>query len=383
MVPIEVDFSELQRAALQMGAEPVKFSVGIQSAPIRPIDVWLKTGIVLDDLSEVDAANGLLNYKGRQILLYIQDQGRSIQQVLQDGSTGRRFHLSDCKTLKEMRDKGRFERYVVTQNMDGEFPVSGKDPITNEQIEGTANLWVCQYCLSQLNYKGATKGNRREIAKNFDICEFFSMYSSFFSHLPRRNAGTPEEEGYTQDWSLVAARYKTSKNFKCESCGVDLSEERQLLHVHHKNGVKSDNFHANLRALCACCHRKQPQHDHMFVRHADTQTITRLCRKQGLLQPTGWASTRKYCDPGLHGFVDALEPECKQAPEVGLDVQDQSRAIVAYLELAWPNTRVGVAISDKDCEAARKAGWRVWTMNEALQHVQEFAIQACGRRRPA
>ena len=383
MVPIEVNFGGLQRAAQKMGAETVEFSVRNQAEPIIPIDIELETGIVLDGLSDVYAFNGLLGYKGRQILLYIQDQGASIQKVLEDGEKGRKFHLSDCKTLKEMRDKGRFERYVVTQNLDGDFPVLGLDWNSKTLIEGTANLWVCQNCLAQLNYKGAAKGNRREIARNFDVKEFFSTYSSFFPHMPRRKAGKPEQEYYTKDWADVATAYKAGKRFKCESCGVYLGGHRNLLHVHHKNGVKGDNHHANLRAFCACCHREQPQHGHMFVRHADTQIITRLRRQQGLLRAVGWASTLKYCDPGLHGLVDALEPYCALAPEVGLDVQDGSHAVVASLELAWPNSRVGVAISDKDNEAARKAGWRVWTMIEALQHVQEFAVQACGRRRPA
>lgn len=380
MAPLNVDFDGLKAAVQKMGADPVDFSVRTQTAPITPIDIELERGIVLDDLSEVDASNGLLSYKGRQILLYIQDQGSSIQQVLHDGSQGRRFHLSDCKTLKEMRDRGRFERYVVTQNLDGEFPVSGVDWKSKELVEGTANLWACQNCLKELNYKGAASGSARSVAETFDIEEFFSVYSSFFPHLPRRRAGHHEEDGYTPDWPQVAAHYKASKDFKCESCGVNLGGHKHLLHVHHKNGVKGDNSRANLRALCACCHREQPHHGRMFVPHADSQIITRLRREQGLLRPTGWDNTLKYCDPGLHGLLDALKPYCTKAPEVGVDVQDKSHAVVAELEIAWPDTRVGVAISKEDLEAAGRAGWRVWSMIDALQNIHDLASAASGRR---
>lgn len=380
MVSWNVDFNGLKAAVQKMGADPVDFSVRTQTAPITPIGIELERGIVLDDLSEVDASNGLLAYKGHQILLYIQDQGSAIQQVLHDGSKGRRFHLADCKTLKDMRERGRFERYVVTQNLDGEFPVSGVDWKTKELVEGTANLWVCQNCLKELNYKGAANGKTYQIAKDFDIEEFFSTYSSFFPHLPRRRAGRHEEDGYTPDWPQVAAHYKASQDFNCESCGVNLSGQKNLLHVHHKNGVKGDNRHSNLQALCACCHRDQPQHGWMFVSHKDTQSITRLRREQGLLQPESWDNVFKYCDPGLQGLLDAVQPLCRKPPEVGVDVQDASHAVVAELELAWPETRVGIAISEQDRDAACKAGWRVWSMIEAVQKAQEFVTLACGGR---
>ncbi|BCO31187.1 HNH endonuclease [Thiohalobacter sp. COW1] len=383
-MPLDVDFSDLLRAVRKMGAEPVDFSVHSQAEPITQIDIELERGIVLNDWNDVDSSNGLLSYKGRQILLYIQDHTRKgVHQTLKDGKKGNRFHISDCKTLKMMREGGRFERYVVTQNLDGDFKVSGEDWHTKEYIEGIAKLQVCQNCLKELNYKGAGNSGARNIAETFDIEEFFSVYSSFFPHLPRRRAGEHEYDSYTKDWAQVAAHYKSEKNFICESCGVDLGGHKKLLHVHHKNGLKGDNSRPNLQALCSCCHREQPLHGQMFIPHADTQLITRLRREQGLLKPTGWTNALRYCDPGLHGLVDALEPHCSIAPEVGLDVQDSSYAVVANLELAWPETRIGIAISEEDREAARKAGWSVWTMIEALQNIQGLASHACGEIKPA
>lgn len=379
-MPLDVDFSDLLRAVRKMGAEPVDFSVHSQAKPITQIDIELETGIVLNDWNDVDSSNGLLSYKGRQILLYIQDHTRKgIHQTLRDGKKGNKFHIFDCKTLKMMREGGRFERYVVTQNLDGEFHVSGTDWHTKEYVEGIAKLQVCQNCLKELNYKGATNGGARNIAQDFNIEEFFSVYSSFFPYLPRRRAGNHEDDNYTKDWPNIAAHYKAEKNFKCESCGVDLSGYKNLLHVHHKNGVKGDNSRKNLQALCSCCHREQPLHGQMFVSHADTQLITRLRREQGLLRPSEWSKAFKYCDPGLHGLLDALQPHCRKPPEVGVDVQDSTHAVVAELEIAWPDSKVGVAISDDDREAARKAGWHVWSMVDALQNIESFSVKACGR----
>jgi hypothetical protein len=41
---------------------------------------------------------------------------------------------------------------------------------------------------------------------------------------------------------------------------------KDLLHVHHINGVKSDNSEMNLRVLCQYCHGEQPNHEHMKQR---------------------------------------------------------------------------------------------------------------------
>ena len=35
------------------------------------------------------------------------------------------------------------------------------------------------------------------------------------------------------------------------------------LHVHHKNGMKNENFDYNLQVLCLGCDTDQPQHGHL------------------------------------------------------------------------------------------------------------------------
>jgi hypothetical protein len=358
-----------------MGAEPVAFSLESQTQPLGPIDIKLEKGIELIDLKEVESNNGLLSYQERQILLYIQDQGSRIKKVLEDGSQGRKFHVANCKTLKNMRTRGRFERYVVTNRLDGEFYVAGSDWHTGQNIEGYAQLQVCQNCLEALNYKDAQHRRKREIVQSFDIQKFFSTYSSFFSHLPQRWAGRKEEEDYTADWPQVAACYKASKNFTCESCGANLRSHKQLLHGHHRNGVKSDNRESNLMALCAACHREQPHHGHMFVRHAEMRTINYLRREQGLLHNAEWNKVLKFCDPGLKGVLDICRHQSTSVPEVGFGVQDAEGVVVANLDLAWPQQRVGLAISDEDRVAAQKSGWRIWRMREALENIEQFTIE--------
>lgn len=366
---LNVDLSSLKEAVRLMGAKPVEFSIERERKPLDPVDIELGDGIELPSLKEVESHNGLLGYKGRQILLYIKDHGPNVAAALEDGRQGRKFHVADCKTLQEMRAKGRFERYVVTNRLDGEFHISGKDWRTGQDNEGYARLWVCQNCLKLLNYKGAQRGGVRDIAKFFDIEEFFSTYSSFFTHLPSRYAGDGAQEGYTQDWSQIAARYKADQDFRCQSCGVNLHAQKHLLHVHHRNGVKSDNRRSNFIALCAACHREQPDHGHMFVAHEDMRTINRLRQEQGVLEDLGWEEVFKFCDPALHGALDAYRARGASVPEVGYDIQNAAKAVVANLEIAWPREKTGIAISAADQDAARKAGWKVYSMIEALENL--------------
>ena len=365
---LSVDLSGLQAAVERMGADQVPFDLGRARTVIPQIEVELPDGFEIS-VDEVDNEDGLLSYEGRQVLLYIQDHGPNIETALEDGAQGKKFHVADCRTLQEMRRKGRFERYVVTNRLDGQFYISGFDWRTKREREGWTELRVCQNCLKKLNYQGARQGKAWSIAKTFSIEEFFATYSSFFPHMPSRQAGDAESDVYTEDWAQVAGRYKAEKEFRCESCRVNLRDNRQLLHVHHKSGVKSDNSHNNLMALCAACHREQSDHGHMFVPHEQMKTINRLRNEQGVIRGAGWDEAFEFCDPGLHGILHACKATGQPAPEIGYDIENERSEVIANLEIAWPGRRAGVAISEADRAAAQKVGWRVQSMMEALDQM--------------
>src|SRR5215467_3250315 len=68
-------------------------------------------GVTVDDISQIQPLpDGTLVYKGRRILLYIRDRrafaGQNPQQILP------KFHVANCSTLDQMRQQGRFARYV-------------------------------------------------------------------------------------------------------------------------------------------------------------------------------------------------------------------------------------------------------------------------------
>lgn len=367
-----MDFSDLYRCAEQMGAQEVDFTVDVSAPPIEPIDLALREGleIALDDISY---EGGLLSYEGRQILLYIKDHGRWINKALEDGKQGKRFHVADCRTLQEMRAKNRFDRYFVTNDLSGWFEVTGFDPETRKPRSGEAELRVCINCLKKLNYKGYVSGARnpkKTIWEPFRIDEFFQKYSSCFKYLPHHSED--DDAQYTEDWPLVSGRVKAERGFACEQCGVRLGEHKNLLHVHHINGHKSDNRDANLKVLCADCHRKQESHEHLFVSHGQMQMIARLRREQGILENSGWEEVIELADPAVEGVVLLCKSQGIPLPEVGYELQDSSGRVVGEVELAWPDRRLAVALSGQDQAAAEAQGWETWQMIEVLDKGESF-----------
>lgn len=373
---IQVDFEPLWRNVRQMGAGKADFKwVSDQGEADFTFDDQLsrREGVEVT-LEDLENSNGLLSVKGFQILLFIPDNGPSVSAVLSgEPEKGRRFHVADCRTLERMRREKRFERYKVTNNLSGSFHIHGKDSVTGQTMEGEARLLVCQNCLTYLNhknFKGKSRNDRASIVERFDIGEFFASYSSLFRRLPRNN-GFLDGAGYSDDWERISLAYRKAKDFVCENCGVDLSDHKRLLHTHHINGNKRDNRDANLRALCMDCHRKEPMHNHMQVRHRDMQLINQLRRKQALLYNDSWDEIFKLADPAVHGLLYHYKAKNKRKPQVGYDLIGPDQAVVAQLELAWPNSKQGIAIDQDDLNGALAAGWRVVSVGEALQLMNQ------------
>lgn len=127
----------------------MRINIDVQKEEV--INIELKKGKKIS-LSEVDMDGSLLSYAGRQVALYIRDHGEEAQAALEDGSQGRRFHITFCRTLKEMKRDG-LELYVATTDFSGDFHITGVDPENGIPLAGNADLEPCQNCLEQLGLK--------------------------------------------------------------------------------------------------------------------------------------------------------------------------------------------------------------------------------------
>jgi hypothetical protein len=215
---LNVNFDSLFKAAKKMGAKPVEIELTLQHVAIDPVDIELASGKEIE-LKYIDFIDGFPSHKGRQVLLYIKDHSfrDKIDEAIEDGSKGNKYHVADCTTIKSYRENGkkRFDRYMIMTNLSGDFPIAGTNQYTSEYIEGNTRLCVCKNCLKFLNYKGYST-NRSSVFSGFNLEAFFSTYSSFFEYLPNRMSVSSAKEKYSDDWGIVAGNYKAGKQFKCE-----------------------------------------------------------------------------------------------------------------------------------------------------------------------
>jgi len=357
---LHYDFSAVWAVVDRLGAQKRSFQLDRKSN-IEQIALELVKGveIKLDELGY--APSGLLSYKGMQVLLYIPDQGTAIAAVL-DGNrnAGRRFHIAHCDTLVEMKRKNRFERYIATRETTGSFAVQGFDPLAQTERDGVAPLHVCQNCLKKLNYKFA-QTNRSAVAvrDKFDLNEFFETYSSCFEYLPSRTSPVKGGTTYTADWADISKKLRSDSGWRCQGCSVTLSEHRHLMHVHHIDGVKSNNRPANLSVLCKACHRRQPLHEAMYVALEEMKIINRQRRKQSLL-PRDWNTALAHADPALFGLLGLARQQRRPPPEIAYVIGDE----VVMLDLAWPEQRYGVVIGPEI--PAPLEHWTVHNLTDAF-----------------
>lgn len=375
---LTVDFSALHQAVDHMGAADVYFELDLIVTEIEPIAAMLETGVELGkhiQLDEIDSSFGVLSFKGQQLMLYIPDQGCHIEQVILYGrgcAKGKKVHVAECNTLEMMREAGRFQRYGVISRTNGLFPVFGDDEQTGEELSQEAELNVCKNCLKVLNYQGySTKSQRgrQAVVQRFDFAIFFGTYSSYFNTLPGDNAAKAATN-YTDDWAVVSSQIKADNNDSCQQCGVNLQSVRRLLHVHHINGVKTDNSKHNLRSLCADCHKKQPYHGHLLVKHKDMLTINRLRRAQSKFDVHNYKKLVTHADTALEGLILKCQSAKLPIGELGLSIKCDNEYMP--LDLAWPRAKVAVLIRERDQKRVMAAGWNVFSVNDALVKFARF-----------
>lgn len=214
-------------------------------------------------LEQLQIHEHLFYHKGVLVSLYIQDMYKE---------TLPKLHIALCKTLQEMKNGGRFQRYVTSCSADKEREIRLKKTTAGNSFELVKReLDICQNCLHKLAWQGFDwhihKEERAQIAKNFDLKEFYQnyeaqFYEDFIQHLPQQGQIFPIND-YSLEWKRISYDYRKLKHWCCEQCGKDCQQQRGELHTHHINGLKHDNRLINLRALCYDCHAAQPFHQHM------------------------------------------------------------------------------------------------------------------------
>lgn len=335
---IVYDYSALWQIANELGAKKALFSLK-RTNSIAEIESQLIRGREVK-LHELESVSGLLAFQGRQILLYIPDQGKNIVEVLAGNrEPGKKFHIAHCKTLDAMKSAGRFERYIATTDVSGEFKLAGVVDF-NKEISGVGYLYVCQNCLNMLNYKQCkVERSARRVRESFELAEFFETYSSCFKHLPARTRVEVGQSTYASNWKEISLTLREKAMWKCTDCKIDLRSHKNLLHVHHLDGNKSHNKNGNLSVLCKACHRLQPLHDHLYVPLEEMKTINALRKDAGLYQGD-WDTVLRYSDPACHGILGLARASGWPVPDIEYELVPSEKP----LEIAWPSRKLAISL---------------------------------------
>ena len=129
MLPDFVEFEPFKRLRRLMNAPlPDNFSSGytINRLTHDDLDKALEDieGVMIEDINDIQVLpDGTLGYKHRRVLLYIRDKRAFPQQNLP------KFHVADCSKLGQMRQNGRFGRYVISthgRQIQDEFYLQGR-----------------------------------------------------------------------------------------------------------------------------------------------------------------------------------------------------------------------------------------------------------------
>lgn len=244
-----IDFTKVNQfnaLRIKMNADFIEW--GETSWKKRKIDSLIDSGdYVVTDLGELTIGkSGIIQHNGRAVIVYI-PYGRNYK-----------FHMANCSTLESMKHQGRYDRYILTRRTDGKFKVKTK------YKEDYFRLSACKNCLGLLGYSWS-------LADNFDIKGHFKKYDSLNSKskIPKPTSTDTfiPNDTYNEDWEKTSKKKRENENYICSKCKIDLSNprHRKFLHVHHINGLKSDDSFINLLCLCIECHSKEPKHGHMKV----------------------------------------------------------------------------------------------------------------------
>jgi len=228
------DFNKFKATLVSFG-----YTIG-ETKPYRPLEVAdvnlnIQDGeLKIDDFGNffVDSDRGIR----RQVFLY-----KKRYYMSRYGGKPK-YHIKYCSTLKE-HSSDEYRRANT-----GTVIVWDND--LKKDIE-VSELPLCKNCLSLLRAE-------KQLYYSADMTsdEFEQILQAAGADTRSDQEPDTDLEGYTWKWQKISEAYRTKRNYTCEICGFhpEGRMDRRFIHVHHKDGRKTNNRESNLQCLCIACH---------------------------------------------------------------------------------------------------------------------------------
>ncbi len=273
--------ARLSKIRQRVGGKQVEF---IPPAPRERIDMDMDSERVEDLFHSSD----LLIRNGQPVFAYIRDHTEFDSYSILSPLQCKKIHFTVCRTLRNMKQQGRFERYRVTNRKDDRYDIDITKGWGDSEVR-QVKLFPCQNCLAKSGYHcfdySMETSVKRKIIEQFNAKEALNLLWQQFSVFKKAMTGAKSAilpTGYSGNWSEISETVRRSRNYTCEECGIKLDNRgvRQCLDVHHKNADKRNNRDDNLICLCKLCHAGKHPHYQVAL---SCQEIIKTARRQQLI----------------------------------------------------------------------------------------------------
>ena len=161
---------------------------------------------------------------------------------------GPKMHICRCQVIEDFINKGNLQKSY-------RFAETSEVLVYDWATRGEVSMKIskCGYCQNMLS----SDSDLRRISTSADFAALIEESNRAQAENLAKDSDV-DVFGYTRNWHEISEKFRSERNYKCEKCGIQITNsfDRQYIHVHHKNGIKTYNSERNLQCLCIDCHSK-------------------------------------------------------------------------------------------------------------------------------